>query len=93
MQDKEGNKKPPADYDEEWQTSDSGHLSRMWNQDVQDREEISSHIADRFEGLDFSDIGISSPFILRKISEPLLTVLHTQYKYLILVNTILCHIS
>ncbi len=40
MQGKEGDKKSSADYNEEWQTSDDGYLSRLRHQNVQDREEL-----------------------------------------------------
>ena len=40
MQSQEGNERRQEHNHEEWQAGDPGCMSDMWNQDVQDREEL-----------------------------------------------------
>jgi len=41
MPDQERNERPQEHYHEEWQASNSGCMSHMWGQDVQDRKGIT----------------------------------------------------
>jgi len=40
MQNKERNEQSSADYNEEWETSDSRYVPGVWDQDVQDWEKL-----------------------------------------------------
>ena len=45
MQDQEGNEGCQGRNHEEWEASNSGCLSDMWDQDVQDREELEPNVS------------------------------------------------
>jgi hypothetical protein len=52
---------------EERQAGNSGRLSGLWHENVQDRQELAllRYNRQNSKGLDIPDTGMSSPFILR----------------------------
>ena len=52
---------------EEWEAGDSGRLSILWHENVQNRQELAllRYNRQNSKGLDIPDTGMSSPFILR----------------------------